>query len=214
MVSASIDDPIEEVLRTAAGSAYSRIPIYQEDEDHIIGFVHLKDLFLLYRENPGGSVQAVLRPIPYVPESLGVPDLWERLNQEGSYLAVVFDEYGGTAGLVTREDVIEELFGEFQDEFDRERAPIMRIGPASFTVRGDTAILQINDELELDLPQRDTHSIAGFIMEELGRLPVPGDEVTFEGTVLRVQAVRNMTASSVRISFPPDHPLALRKGGR
>jgi CBS domain containing-hemolysin-like protein len=203
MVTAAIDEPIEHVLRLAAESAFTRIPVYEEDIDHITGFVHLRDLFALYRTDPGASLRHILRPVPFVPESLPVAAVWEELNQAQSYLAIVFDEYGGTAGLVTREDLIEELFGELQDEFDEERDLIAPAGEGRIIVRGDVLVDNLNDLLETDLPHQATHTVGGLVMDALGRLPKVGDVVEFEAVRIRVEAVSHRSVTAVCISLPP-----------
>jgi CBS domain containing-hemolysin-like protein len=202
MVAASVDDPVEDVLKLAAESAFSRIPIYDQDIDQIVGFVHLRDLFALYRTNPSASLQRILRPVPFVPESLPVAAVWEQLNETQSYLAIVFDEYGGTSGLITREDLIEELFGELQDEFDQERDLIVPIGEGRIVVRGDVLVANLNDLLEIDLPHEATHTVAGLVMDSLGRLPKVGDVVKYGDIAFRVEAVSHRSVTSVCISLP------------
>ena len=204
MVVASIDDPVEEVLRLAAESAFTRIPVYEQDVDHIVGFVHLRDLFALYRTDPGASLRRILRPVPFVPESLPVAAVWEQLNEAQSYLAIVFDEYGGTSGLVTREDLIEELFGELQDEFDQERDLIVPLGEGRIVVRGDMLVADLNDLLEIDLPHEATHTIGGLGMDSLGRLPKVGDIVEYADIAIRVEAVSHRSVTAVCISLPSD----------
>jgi CBS domain containing-hemolysin-like protein len=190
----------------AADSAFTRIPLYEGGVDNITGFVHLRDLFGLYRRDPGADLRSIQRPVPFVPETLTIAEVWERLDEADSYLAIVFDEYGGTAGLVTREDLVEELFGELQDEFDRERAMIMPAGEGRLVVRGDMLINTLNDLLEIDLPHEASHSVGGLLMEELGRVPQVGDAVTLEGIQLRVEAVAHNSVTSVRVTLPPQAP--------
>jgi CBS domain containing-hemolysin-like protein len=202
MVAAAIDESVEHVLRLAAESAFTRIPIYEEDTDHIVGFVHLRDLFALYRTDPGASLRRILRPVPFVPESLPVAAVWEQLNEAQSYLAIVFDEYGGTSGLVTREDLVEELFGELQDEFDEERDLIAPAGEGRIVVRGDVLVANLNDLLEIDLPHQAAHTIGGLVMDALGRLPRVGDAVEFEDVRIRVEAVSHRSVTAVCVSLP------------
>ena len=205
MVAAPIDRPVAQVLEMAAESAFTRIPIYEEDIDHIIGFVHLRDLFALHRTDPDADLRSILRPVPFVPESLSLPAVWDRLDQAQSYLALVFDEYGGTAGLLTREDLIEELFGELQDEFDDERALITPAGEGRVVVRGDMLISNLNDLLEIDLPIETSSTVGGLIMEKLGQVPRVSDAVEIDGITLHVEATAHNTATSVRITLPaPD----------
>ena len=202
MVSAPIDRPLSQVLEMAAESAFTRIPIYEGDIDQIVGFVHLRDLFALHRTDPDAGLRSILRPVPFVPESLSLSAVWDRLDQAQSYLAIVFDEYGGTAGLLTREDLIEELFGELQDEFDDERALITPAGEGRVVVRGDMLIINLNDLLEIDLPHDTASTVGGLIMDQLGRVPKVGDTVQIERTVLQAEAIAHNSVTSVRITLP------------
>jgi putative hemolysin len=206
MVAAPIDRPLGQVLEMAAESAFTRIPIYQDTIDQIMGFVHLRDLFALHRADPEASLRRILRSVPFVPESLSLPAVWDRLDQAQSYLAIVFDEFGGTAGLITREDLIEELFGELQDEFDNERALITPAGEGRVVVRGDMLIANLNDLLEIDLPRDAASTVGGLIMDRLGRVPRVGDAVEIEGAVLQVEAVAHNSVTSARITLPAWNP--------
>ena len=205
MVAAPIDRPLSQVLEMAAESAFTRIPIYEGDIDQIVGFVHLRDLFALHRTDPNASLRSILRPVPFVPESLSLPGVWDRLDQAQSYLAIVFDEYGGTAGLLTREDLIEELFGELQDEFDDERALVTPAGEGRVVVRGDMLIANLNDFLEADLPRDTASTVGGLIMDQLGRVPKVGDTVQIGQIELQAEAIAHNSVTSVRITLPaPD----------
>jgi putative hemolysin len=214
LVAASVDRPLAEVLQLAADSAYSRIPIYRGDIDHIVGFVHLRDLFALYQKDENASLQSILRPVPFVPETLTSIEVWNRLDEAQSYLAIVMDEYGGTSGLITREDLIEELFGELQDEFDQEYAPFVAAGPDQYIVRGDMLISNLNDWLEIALPHEEAHTIGGLVMEELGRIPRAGDRIHIQGVELMVESVVRRSAARVRVTLPPatSPPLREAKG--
>jgi len=204
MVAAAVNRPVGEVLKLAADSAYTRIPVYQDDIDHIVGFVHLRDLFTLYRVDPEADVRSIVRPAPFVPESLTSAQVWERLDEAQSYLAIVFDEYGGTSGLITREDLLEELFGEFQDEFDQEEALITSTGSGRISVRGDLLIANLNNRLDIDLPQGKAHTISGLLMDRLGRIPQVDDTVEIGGIRLSVEAVENRRVTQVCVTLPPE----------
>ncbi len=212
MVTASVDRPVSEVLKLAADSAYTRIPVYEGDIDHIVGFVHLRDLFTLYRSDAGADIRSIVRPAPFVPESLTSAEVWERLDEAQSYLAIVFDEYGGTSGMITREDLVEELFGEVQDEFDQEQALITATGAGRISVRGDMLISNLNDRLEINLPHDESHTIGGLVMDRLGRIPQVGDAVeiavprTSEPAVihLQVEAVDHRSVTEVCVTLPSE----------
>jgi CBS domain containing-hemolysin-like protein len=212
MVAAEINDPVEKVLELVAESAFTRIPIYEKDIDHVVGFVHLKELFNLYKRDPAASLKQVLRTVPFVPESLPGTEVWERLNEVESYLAIVIDEYGGTAGMLTREDLIEELFGELQDEFDRERALITPAGAGRLIVRGDMTISYLSDLLDLNLPPEAAHTVGGLVVEILGDVPEVGTTARSGDVQLRVEAVANHAVTSVCVILPPDKA-TLTQGG-
>ena len=215
MVVAPVDRPVSKVLRLAADSAYTRIPVYEGDIDHIVGFVHLRDLFTLYRTDDGAAIRGIVRPVPFVPKSLTSVEVWERLDEAQSYLAIVFDEHGGTSGMITREDLVEELFGELQDEFDQEKALLTRVGAGRISVRGDMLISDLNDRLDTNLPLEESHTLGGLIMARLGRIPQVGDtvEIAVRGTSdsseptvihLRVEAVDHLSVSEVCVSLPSE----------
>lgn len=202
MIAAPADTPVREAIKLVADSAYTRIPIYEGDIDHIIGFVHLRDLFTLYQADEKADIRGIVRPVPFVPETLTSAEVWERLDEAQSYLAIVFDEYGGTSGMITREDLVEELFGEVQDEFDQEPALITPIGAGRTSVRGDMLISSLNDRLEINLPHETSHTVGGLVMDRLGRIPQVGDEVEIEGIGLRVEAVDHRSVTEVCVSLP------------
>jgi putative hemolysin len=202
MIAAPVDRPVSAVLKLAADSAYTRIPIYKGDIDHIVGFVHLRDLFTLYRTDARADIRSIVRPVPFVPETLTSVEVWERLDEAQSYLAIVFDEYGGTSGMITREDLLEELFGELQDEFDQEQALLTPAGAGRISVRGDMLISTLNDKLEINLPHKESHTVGGLIMDSLGRIPQVGDVVEIQGIHLRVEAMDHRSVSEVCVSLP------------
>jgi putative hemolysin len=213
MVAAAVDRPVSEVLKLVADSAYTRIPVYEGDIDHVVGFVHLRDLFTLYRTSGEADIRTIVRPAPFVPETLTTAEVWERLDDAQSYLAIVFDEHGGTSGMITREDLVEELFGELQDEFDQEEALITPVGAGRISVRGDLLISNLNDRLDINLPHEEFHTVGGLIMARLGRIPQVGDVVEIavrktrrssEPTViqLRVEAVEHHSVTEVCVSLP------------
>jgi CBS domain containing-hemolysin-like protein len=204
MVAAPVDDPAGEVLSRVADSPYTRIPVYEGDIDHIVGFVHLRDLFSLYRTDPQAELRSIVRPVPFVPETLTTAEVWQRLDEAQSYLAIVFDEYGGTRGMITREDLIEELFGELQDEFDQEQALFARIDAGHIRVRGDMLISTLNDRLDLNLPHEAAHTVGGLVMDRLGRIPQVGDTVDIRGVRLRVEAVDHRSVTEVCVSLAPE----------
>jgi putative hemolysin len=202
MIAASADLSVEQLLRLAASSRYTRIPVYESSIDHITGIIHLKDLFRLYKSGKT-SVKGSLRKASFVPETMSVNDVWQALNRERTYLAIVFDEYGGTVGMVTREDLLEALFGEVQDEFDEDEEPLIKkIGKREYEVGGDLSIAYLNSQLDLDLSAEHAHTISGMIVALMERMPEVGDEVMVEGVRIRVLSVKDRMADHVLVKLP------------
>ena len=193
---------VEEILGVAAASGHSRIPVHETDLDHIIGVVHVKDILIARAEDIEGKTAGDLRrPMPVVPESRDLDQLLNDMRSERSHLALVIDEYGGTAGVLTLEDILEELVGDIADEFDPTvLEPRDREG--AWVVPGTMR----RDELErlsgLELPEGETETVSGAISEALGRLPARGDLLEFEGWTVRVLTVDGRRAGQVEVVAP------------
>jgi putative hemolysin len=206
LVTASVKDPVETVIDLAIDAGYSRIPLIEESIDDVVGFVHVKDLFRRH-VNGRSDMESVIRDVVYVPETMPVLDVWEKLNAGGNYLAIVFDEYGGTAGMITFEDLIEEIFGELQDEFDDEMALIARDEEGRVYLRGDLLVSDVNEYLELSLPD-EADTLSGLVFSRLGRSPRVGDEVNFGDIQIRVEAMEDLGVSEVSLQLPPTDDVA------
>ncbi|MBE2225319.1 MAG: HlyC/CorC family transporter, partial [Anaerolineae bacterium] len=207
LISANKNDSMETVINLAIDAGYSRIPLIGESIDDVLGFVHVKDLFRRH-VNGRSDMDSAVRDVIYVPETMPVLDVWERLNVGGNYLAIVFDEYGGTAGMITFEDLIEEIFGELQDEFDDEMALIARDREGRVYLRGDLLISDVNEYLELNLPNEGADTLSGLVFSELGRSPNVGDEVVIGDTQIRVEAMEDLGVSEVSLQLPPTEDVA------
>lgn len=200
LVAAEENATVLDILNLSLEHGFSRIPIYRESIDDIIGFVHVKDAFRLHVQEVT-EISTVLRKPIYVPETMPVVDVWERLNKGERYLAIVFDEYGGTAGLLTLEDLIEEVFGELQDEFDDEMALISRDKNGRIYLRGDLLVSDVNEYLELHLPE-DHDTLSGLVLSELGRRAKIGDTVAVGTTSIQVEALADPGVSEISIILP------------
>ena len=199
---APVDTSALELMQLAVEVGYSRIPLYRQSIDDIVGFVHVKDVFRLYHQGIS-DVAGVVREVVYVPETLSVTDVWDRLEERGSYLAIVFDEFGGTAGLLTLEDLIEEIFGELQDEFDDEAAVIARDKEGRIYLRADLLVSDVNEYLELELPEEAADTLSGLVFSLLGRPPVPGDEARIKDVIIRVETMEELGVGEVSLVLPP-----------
>jgi CBS domain containing-hemolysin-like protein len=217
MLAAPVEQSCNELLTLLAESPYSRLPIYEGDIDNIVGVVHLKDLLQAYAEQrrptqtdappPPWDAHSILHPATFLPDSMPVDEAMMAMQRDRTNLAIVLDEYGGTAGLLTIEDLIEEIIGEFQDEFDAEHPPVRLLSKTRLQVRGDVLIDDLNDALGLHLPAESANTIGGLALHELGREPHPGDVVALpnldETLTVRVESVLGHGVGAVSFDITP-----------
>lgn len=201
----SVDEDPARALEIACDSLHSRYPIYQDNLDTIIGLLYIKDL-AHQRLRGDGPINlremAERRPVLVVPETLPLDAMLDRFRREKATLAVVIDEFGGTAGIVTTEDLIEEVVGEIQDEFDEERAPFEILGERELRVQGSLLLDELNQHFDLDLEHPEIHTVGGLIMSSLGRIPEEGDETEVDGVTFTVESVEGRAVESVRVLLP------------
>ncbi len=176
----SVDQGIADVISLSRATGYTRLPLCDGDFDHVIGFVHVKDLLLV--DPLPASLREVRRDVLFVPEMVSLDRVLRRMLRRRAHLAVVVDEYGGASGIVTLEDVIEQIVGPIQDEFDAEGPKFVRVAPGEYDVTGALQVADLEDRLGIDLDDRDEDTVGGIVMAEIGRLPKPGD-VTRVGPV-------------------------------
>ena len=207
LVAAPLDSTVDEVLALVCDAGISRIPVYENSIDTIIGFVHIKDLFRLNLHGQQ-DIQSILREVIRVPDSLPIADVWTSLNHHRQYIAIVIDEYGGTAGMITIEDLLEEIFGELQDEFDDEVPLISSDKEGRIHLRADLLVSDVNEYLDLNLLDDEADTLGGLVFGELGRLPEVGDEVTVgkPEIIIRVEVVEGRSISEVSLKLPQNHP--------
>jgi len=205
LVAVATDATVAEVLDAAAVSGHTRLPVYEDSIDHVVGIVHVKDLLITDRE-PLTSVAEVMRPVLAVPTSRDLESLLRELLQGREQAAVVIDEFGGTAGLVTLEDVFEELVGDISDEFDDEPG-LVRLGPSSWlapgTMRRDALAEAIGIDLDDDDDESEADTVSGWMVDRLGRLLEVGDVwVTAAGWRLEVRSLEGRRAGRVAVRAP------------
>jgi CBS domain containing-hemolysin-like protein len=181
---------LEELVERAAFGRYTRYPVYEGDIDHVLGAVHVKDLFRAAKEDGDGfDIRPLIRDCLVVPETKRIEQILREFQSRKLQMAIVIDEWGSVEGLITIEDVVEELVGEIQDEFDEDEAAIEPLGENTYAVDGRIPITDVNEYFDLDLPHEDFDTIGGFVLGSLGRPPEPGDVVPADGVTLRVKAV-------------------------
>lgn len=196
-----------ENYRTIARQMYSRYPLCGEDKDDIIGIVHTKDIFKALIESHDGEtpkLASLARPPLFVPETLDLKDTLQTLQKNRSEMAVVVDEYGGTAGIVTTEDIIEEIVGEIQDEFDDERPFFQREGDYT-SIDARLLIEEVNEHFKLNIDDPDNKTIGGWVFSKLEKVPSVGDEVTFDKFVFRVTETDQHSISRLSVRPKPDN---------
>ncbi len=209
----SEDARVEDIIQVIVESGHSRIPVYAEDPDHIVGVVHAKDL-LAFWGKPTDQVKLAqaLRPPFFVPQVMKVDELLTAFRRRKVHLAVVVDEYGGTAGVVTMEDVLEEIVGEIEDEYDQEGPMIRQLEDGSYLVDArlevETLSERLGAELPEELPEGRYETVGGFVVTLLGRVPRPSEEVTWGRVRLTVTAAEERRVTQLRVSLI-DPPAAL-----
>lgn len=192
-----------DVLNLIGEHRYSRYPVYLEDRDHIVGVLHVKDLARYLSQEPAlFDLVQIIRPAVFAPETLPLEQMLMRFRREHIQIAIVVDEFGGTAGLVTLEDLVEELIGEIQDESDQEIAPFAEIAPHTLRVRGDLLLDELNQHYELDLEHDEAETVGGLIMALLGHVAQPGAHATYQNVAFEVESVEGLAVNTVIVHLP------------
>ena len=189
---------LAENLRLARRSGHTRFPLCEGDLDHVIGLIHIKDIF--HRDRNLRSLQEVAREISFVPETLELDRLLKRMRTERFHLAAVIDEYGGVSGIVTLEDVIEEIVGSIQDEFDVEKPEIQKRDDGAYLVSGGMLVEDLEEVLNVELSDRDEDTIGGVVLSELGRNPAVGDKVEVGPVSIEVLEVQHNRINTVAVT--------------
>jgi len=190
---------VGEAADRVAEARRSRYPVFTESLDDIVGVVHAKDILSALRNTPEATVRAIMRPPLFVPGTREVEDVLADMKRLKTHLAVVLDEYGGTAGLVTMEDLLEEIVGEILDEHDEPSPPEPTTTAGEAVVPGSLHIAELNERYGLTVSEDDYTTIGGFVFGSLGRLPVVGDRVAAGGSVFTVRAMNGRRIESVGV---------------
>ena len=185
-------DSLEKILHAFIDSGHSKLPVYEKDLDNIIGLIYLYDLF-----HTPKNINDVIKPVLYVPYTKSIMDLMAEFQSSHHALAIVLDEHGGSAGLITAEDVFEELFGEFEDVFDQETKRISRLSDGSFVVDSRLDLEELESVCGVRLPKGNYETIGGFVIQRLGRIPTPGEKLVSAG--YRIIILRSTPSQIERI---------------
>ncbi len=191
---------IEEFLKSENITTYSRLPVYDEDLDDVIGILHVKDLLLL--KNYNVTVESLMKEAYFVPDTKKISELFMEMKTNNNHMAILIDEYGGVSGIVTLEDLLEELVGDITDEYDKKLYNIVEIGKHKHIVNGDLTINDLNDYLKTNLSSEHYDSVAGLIIEKIGYIPNDNfniDDIYIDGICFRVLKVKNKKIQKVLI---------------
>jgi CBS domain containing-hemolysin-like protein len=195
------DKTLRDVQALVLEHGYSRIPVYHEDLDDIVGVVFAKDVLkAIHQDNMDMPLTEICRPAHFVPESKKVADLLREMQKEKYHQAFVTDEYGSVTGIVSLEDLLEELVGEITDEYDREEPSTEQVSEGVFRVTGKTPIDDVNDLLDAELPDEEWDTVGGLVLDLFGKIPSAGEETTFQGLQFKAEEVRGRRVFSVLIT--------------
>ena len=203
MTTVPIDTTYQELLSTFQASMFTRIPVYEGDPDHIVGVVNIKD-FILVKDTEKFQIKKILREAYYTYEYKSVSDLLMEIREKSLSIAFVLSEYGTTVGMITMEDMIEELVGEIRDEYDADEEELIKqLADDQYLVEGSMKIHDINDALNIELDSEDYDSVGGLIIEKLERLPLNQETIVLDnGITLRADGVEDNRILKVLITLP------------
>lgn len=202
VIALEADTPLDEIIRVATQSTFTKFPVYEDSLDQILGIVHVKELLRAMQSPDCGecTARSLAREAIYVPETISVSALLQQFREYRQHIAIVMDEFGGTAGLVTLEDLLEEIVGEVSDPFDTLTPEIDTQPDGSYLIGGLALIDEVNQELKLNLVDPDYDTIAGYVLGKLGRIPRPGDVVEGDDIRLKVEVMDGMRIAQVSLN--------------
>ena len=207
MATVEITDPVVEALATAVEHGYSRLPVYQDDIDHVVGVLYIKDLLpYVGRAIPKTvTIRKLLRDTMFVPDTKKCDELFEEMNEKHLQMSIVVDEYGGVAGIVTIEDLLESIVGNMQDEFDNEEEEVNQLDEDSFEVDGTLSIGELSELLDIEFPEGDYDTVAGFLLDQLGQIPEEDEKtvVKYENVTFTIQEMDDRRIERVLILRTP-----------
>jgi CBS domain containing-hemolysin-like protein len=202
LVAFDVATPVSDVLEHVTRVGHSRLPVYEGSADDIVGILYVKDLFRkLARGERDLDLRRLLRPVHFVPETKKVDDLLREMQRDKMHLVIVVDEYGGTAGLVTMEDIVEEIVGEIRDEYDVEQELVLPVSENEAVMDARVPFEDVRETFDLDVaPSEDYDTLGGFITNQLGRFPRAGEQVEAAGVRFAVETVEGRRIRRVRVT--------------
>jgi CBS domain containing-hemolysin-like protein len=199
------DKTLRDVQALVLEHGYSRVPVYKEDLDDVVGIVYAKDVLkALHQGKHDSPLGEVARDPHYIPETKKVAELLREMQRDKFHIALVTDEYGSVSGLVTLEDLLEELVGDIADEYDREEPELVEVAAGLYRVSGKASIDDVNDLLDVELPDEEWDTVAGLLLDLFGRIPKDGDEVAYQGLSFTAEEVQGRRIAKVLIARAPE----------
>ncbi len=195
----SIDMPLEEILKTVIESSHSRFPVFKDTIDNVTGILYAKDLlrFIVTKQNI--DIEKIIKPPYFIPESKKINSLLHEFKRRKVHIAIAVDEYGGVSGIVSLEDIIEEIVGDIQDEFDDEEEDIIKVDEHTYFCDTRAYIEDINEQLGLDLPHDDYDTLGGFVFDLFGKIPVKYEKVSYNGINFIIQNMEGNKIKTIKI---------------
>jgi len=204
MTTLSLTDSVQENISVMRSNKFSRFPVYKDSIDNIIGVVYTKDIFKQDRDHsPSFTLEGVLRDATFLPETASIEKVLETMLQRKTHMVILADEYGGTAGLITLENVLEELVGPIQDEFDREAPEIIKLNDGEYLVDASVTTNEVEQLINGELSPKDILSIGAFLLEQLGHIPVDGESVRVHGIEFTVEQIADRVIDRIRVKRMP-----------
>lgn len=199
MVCIFIQDAFEEILEVVKESGHTRYLLCDDDKDNVLGLVHLRDIIRLQEQSGTKDITQIKRDILAVPEGMPISHLVQRMRSQRTHMAVIVDEFGGSAGLVTLEDMLEELVGEIYDEFELEQPDIQKVAESEYILNGRALMEEVSELLDIELEEETVSTIGGYVFSRIGRKPVKGDLVYFDGFNFEVMEVIGYRITKVKV---------------
>ncbi len=199
VVFVSLDMPMKDLLERVAECGHSRVPVFKETIDNVVGVLYVKDLMRSLVKNEEINIEKIIRNPYFVPESKRIDSLLREFKRKRVHIAVAVDEYGGVSGIVCLEDIIEEIIGDIQDEFDNESEDILTIGEGVYLVDTRINIEDLNEQPDLQLPEEDFDTLGGFVFDLFGKIPVRYEKVSYKGADFIIQNMDGHKIKTVKI---------------
>ncbi len=201
VISIELNSKLQDIIKIVNEKGYSRLPVYDKNIDNIVGILHTKDIFKYFNKESNFDIQKIIRVPIFVPESKMINDLLLELREKKTHLAIVVDEYGGMAGIVCLEDIIEKIVGEIQDEFDDEVDDIQKIDENIYLVNPRISLEELNERLNAEFNEKEIDTLGGIIFMLFGKIPAKNEKIHYKNYILTVESISARKIKSVKIEI-------------